>query len=44
MGWYDDECRLDSYVLGIASWTLGNWGGANWQTALPEMADYICDH
>ena len=44
MGWYDDQCRQDDYVFGIAAWTLGNWGGANWYTALPEMGDYICSH
>jgi hypothetical protein len=43
-GWYDDQCRQDDYVLGIASWTLGEWSGANWYTALPEMGDYICAH
>lgn len=43
-GWYDDQCRQDDYVFGIAAWTLGNWGGANWYTALPELGDYICSH
>jgi len=44
MGCYDDQVRMDDYVFGIASWTLGNWEGANWYTALPAMADYICTH
>jgi hypothetical protein len=44
MACYDDQVRQDDYVFGIASWTLGNWSGANWYTALPGMATYICAH
>jgi hypothetical protein len=44
MGCYDNLVRQDSYVMGFAAWTLGNWGGANWYTALPLMGDYICAH
>ena len=40
--WYDNKLREDSYMLGCAAWTLGNWAEANFETALPELADYIC--
>jgi hypothetical protein len=40
-GWYDSELRKDPYVIGCAAWTLGNWSGANFQDALPALADYI---
>jgi hypothetical protein len=39
--WYDSELRKDPYVIGYAAWTLGSWAGANWQTALLPMRDYI---
>ena len=39
--WYDSELRKDPYVIGAAAFTLGNWAGANFQTALPTLADYI---
>jgi hypothetical protein len=39
--WYDAELMRDDYVLGCAAWTLGNWGGASFQTALPALANYI---
>lgn len=42
--WYDSQLRQDDYVVGCAAWTLGNWSGANFQTALPSLADYIIAH
>ena len=42
--WYDTKMREDWYVLGCAAWTLGNWGNANFQNALPALADYIVAH
>lgn len=40
---YDPTYMLDSRVIGCATWTLGGggWGGSNYQTALPALADYI---
>ncbi len=43
-GWYDTQLRQDDYVVGCAAWTLGNWSGANFQNALPALADYIIAH
>jgi len=40
--WYDTKLRENSYVIGCAAWTLGTWAQANFETALPELADYIC--
>jgi len=34
----------DSYVVGAAAYTLGNWQQANFQEALPALADYIVTH
>ena len=42
--WYDDYLMRDDYVLGCAAWTLGRWAGANFQEALPALADYIVAH
>ena len=39
--WYDAQLSRDSYVIGCAAWTLGNWNGANFEAALPALADYI---
>ncbi len=39
--WYDRHLSRDSYVIGCAAWTLGDWSGANFQAALPALADYI---
>ena len=39
--WLDLQLALDDYVVGVAAWTLGNWGSANIQDALPALADYI---
>lgn len=43
-GWYDTQMRQDPYVIGCAAWTLGNWSGANFQNALPALAQYIITH
>ena len=42
--WYDSELMKDSYVVGAAAYTLGNWQQANFQEALPALADYIVTH
>ena len=42
--WYDAELAKDAYVVGAAAWTLGNWMTANFQDALPALADYIVAH
>jgi hypothetical protein len=39
--WYDQQLSRDEYVIGCAAWTLGDWSGANFQTALPALGDYI---
>jgi hypothetical protein len=39
--WYDRQLSRDSYVIGCAAWTLGEWSGANFSAALPALADYI---
>ena len=39
--WYDSELRCDPYVVGASLFTLGHWAGANFQEALPALADYI---
>jgi len=39
--WYDRQLSQDSYVIGCAAWTLGEWSGANFSAALPALADYI---
>ncbi len=39
--WYDANLRQDPYVIGATMFTLGNWAGANFQAALPALADYI---
>jgi hypothetical protein len=39
--WYDRQLSRDDYVIGCAAWTLGNFSGANFQAALPALADYI---
>jgi hypothetical protein len=39
--WYDRQLSRDSYVIGCAAWTLGDWSGANFAAALPALADYI---
>jgi hypothetical protein len=39
--WYDAQLSRDSYVIGCAAWTLGDWSGANFEAALPALADYI---
>lgn len=41
LAWYDAELFKDSYVLGCAAWTLGNWAPANFQEALPALAEYV---
>lgn len=42
--WYDSELMRDSYVVGAAAWTLGNWMSANFQDALLPLSDYIITH
>jgi len=42
--WYDAELSKDAYVIGATAWTLGNWAQANFQEALPALADYIATH
>jgi hypothetical protein len=42
--WYDSELRKDPYVIGATPFTLGNWAGANFQNALPALADYIASN
>jgi uncharacterized protein (DUF1800 family) len=42
--WYDAELMRDSYVVAAAAWTLGNWVNANFQDALPALAEYIVTH
>lgn len=42
--WYDAQMKQDSYVIGCSAWTLGNWSGANFNEALPALADYISTH
>lgn len=44
VAFYDAKTMQHSRVKGIAFWTLGNWSGANFQTALPELRDYIITH
>ncbi|HZY41622.1 MAG TPA: hypothetical protein VFF59_06445, partial [Anaerolineae bacterium] len=39
--WYDRQLSKDAYVIGCAAWTLGDWSEANFQAALPALADYI---
>lgn len=39
--WYDAQMSRDDYVIGCAMWTLGDWSGADFQAALPALADYI---
>ena len=39
--WYDRQLSRDSYVIGCAAWTLGDWNDANFEAALPALADYI---
>ena len=39
--WYDAQLSRDSYVIGCAAWTLGDWSGANFEAALSALADYI---
>jgi hypothetical protein len=40
----DQRWMADPYLIGAAFWTLGNWEGANIQSALPALADYIIAH
>ena len=39
--WYDEQLSRDSYVIGCAAWTLGDFSGANFMAALPSLADYV---
>jgi hypothetical protein len=39
--WYDRQLSQDSYVIGCAAWTLGEWSGSSFAAALPALADYI---
>jgi hypothetical protein len=32
------------YLVGVSMWTLGRWSNANFQDALPRLADYIIAH
>jgi len=41
LGWYDLQLAEDGYAVGAAMWTLGNYQHANFQEALPALADYI---
>ncbi len=41
IAWYESELRKDPYVVGAAIFTLGNWAAANFQAALPALADFI---
>lgn len=43
LAWYDSELQKDSYVLGAAAFTLGDWVGANFQRALPALSAYLTD-
>gem|GEM_PF-6799657 len=42
--WYDAQMKQDPYVIGCCAWTLGNWSGANFNEALPALANYIATH
>ena len=42
--WYDAELMKEDYVVAACAWTLGNWANANFQDALPALADYIIAH
>jgi hypothetical protein len=39
--WYDKQLSRDSYVIGCAAWTLGDFSGANFMAALPALTDYV---
>lgn len=39
MHWMTKPC-----LLGVAMWTLGRWSGANFQTALTALGQYIIEH
>lgn len=40
---YDTHLRQHSVILGMCLWTLGNWEGANWQSAIPEIIPHMTD-
>jgi hypothetical protein len=42
--WYDKELMRDPYVIGAALFTLGAWANANFEVALPTLADWIINH
>jgi len=44
LAWYDAELFKDAYVVGGAVFTLGTYAQANFQAALPALADYIITH
>lgn len=37
----DEQLREQPLIIGACLWTLGDWNGANWQSALPEMTAYL---
>ena len=37
----DEQLREQPLIIGACLWTLGDWNGANWQTALPGMTAYL---
>lgn len=37
----DTELRQHPLIIGACLWTLGDWHGANWQTALPAVTQHI---
>lgn len=42
--WCDAKWMAAPYLAGVALWTLGRWSGANFQDALPRLAEYIIAH
>ncbi len=37
----DEQLQAQPLIIGACLWTLGDWNGANWQSALPEMTAYL---
>jgi hypothetical protein len=40
----DAKWMAAPYLAGVTMWTLGNWSNANFQAALPRLAQYIIEH